>query len=195
MDKRTGVIEGYEKWLMALVQADEERFSCLCHILHDMSFIPMLEMDENRCEDGLGLRIEYAEMTSENSMEEDAVIDMLDDALGAGECTMLELMTTLAERLRYEMTDSQYEAGTGKWFMEMLVNVGLNQFDNRTLEDDPRGVSLADVQRRVYAVIFREYDINGEGGLFPLSWSRGDQRKTELLIQLNNYIEDHYDIC
>ena len=50
---RNGVIENYEQWLMVQVQVNAETHGKLCHILQDTAFEPIVEMDENRSEDGI----------------------------------------------------------------------------------------------------------------------------------------------
>ena len=42
------------------------------------------------------------------------------------------------------------------------------------------------------AIIWRTYDSNGYGGLFPLRNPREDQRKVELWYQLNAYLLEQF---
>ena len=44
-------------------------------------------------------------------------------------------------------------------------------------------------------VNLRKIGWDGEGGIFPLQCPREDQRSVELIIQMNDYIEENYDIC
>ncbi len=188
---RNGVIENYEQWLMVQVQVNAETHGKLCHILQDTAFEPIIEMDENRSEDGMRLRMEYSDEISKDESEAELICDQIDCQLGS--CTILELLVVLARMMEYEMLDSQYEAGVGKWFMELLMNLGIEDLTDEQLIFHPGQLSI--LQERLYKFIYRKYDWDGEGGLFPLMYAQGDQRRTELAIQMNRYLEENYDIC
>lgn len=181
----------YLCYLMNRAQMEAEGirgYLSLCSILQETEFLPILEMDENRCYDCRNLRRDYAEETGEPEYG-----DILDGLYGENG-TMMELMTVLAERMEFELADSEYEASTRKWFLEMMENCGLISVQNQDFEDDEDGVS--DMVRDILdTVIFRKFGWDGENGLFPLRYPRGDQRYNELITQLNNYIEENYDIC
>ena len=156
-----------------------------CKKLLDSIFLPILDMDGNRCVECLGIREEFSN-GSEN------VFDFLYEELGETG-TMLELLLILAEKMKYELADSQYEASTRKFFIEMLDNCGLsyyaqNQYYSQKDAED-------NVNKILYTVIFRDIGWDGEGGLFPLYLARRDQRRIELTAQMNDYLEENYDIC
>ena len=119
------------------------------------------------------------------------VNDILNDELCASG-TMMELFLILAEKMNYELADSQFESGTGKWFRELLQNCGLIEAVNDAFEDDRKEEEVHDI---LTTINFRKFGWDGEGGLFPLRCPRQDQRYTELVIQMNDYIEENYDIC
>ena len=174
----------------AQVEAEGMRgYLSLCSILQGTEFIPIVEMDENRCSDCRSLRMDFA-----NDVSEPEYMDILDGMLSENG-TMMELLTILAEKIEYEMADSEYEASTRKWFLEMLTNCGLGDADNGHFEEDSSGRLSEDVACILDTVIFRKFGWDGENGLFPLRWPRGDQRYEELIVQMNNYLEENYDIC
>lgn len=180
----------YLCYLMNRAQVDAEGsrgYLYLCEILQDTEFLPLLEMDENRCRDCEQLRQDYADDY------DDEAGDILDEIYGEN-CTMMELLVTLAERISFDLADSEYEASTRKWFLEMLENCGLAEFCNERHEENEEQFEDS-VRTILTAVIFRKIGWDGEGGLFPLRWPRQDQRYCELIIQMNNYIEENYDIC
>lgn len=180
----------YLKWLMAqcqLASDGSEGYSRLCGVMHSVCFLSLIEFDENRSEDGKDLRYEWAETTGGD-------ISRLNDSLSPYTCTMLELVLVLARRMAYEMLDSEYEAGIGKWVMEMLGNAGLATFRNDYFETE-REYSENRIRCVLNDIICRRYLPNGEGGFFPLERSPKDQRTTELLTQMNNYLAENYDIC
>ena len=181
----------YLSYLMNRAQVEAEGgrgYLSLCSVLQDTEFIPILEMDENRCSDCRGLRTDFAEDTGE---PEDG--DILDGLFGENG-TMMELLCVLAEKMEYEMADSEYEASTRKWFLEMIENCGLIAYDNEEFEADEDGASEY-VRDALTTVIFRKTGWDGENGLFPLRWAKSDQRYEELITQMNNYLEENYDIC
>lgn len=185
---------GYDKlkteylcWLMNRAHLDAEGpdgYLKLCETLQETEFVPQLEMDENRCEDCLDLRRAYALENGDEELEHRLII-----CLGWNG-TMLELLVILAEKMRYEMLDSEYEAGTRKWILEMLANCGLDIYKNERMEEEHPEVS--DILDRI---IFRQTGWDGEGSFFPLAYPMRNQRYVELITQMNNYLEENYDIC
>ena len=164
----------------------------LCETLQEIEFLPQTDMDENRSGECMGLRRDFAEYTY--AVEEEATIiaeDVLDGFYGENG-TMLELMTVLAEKMAFEMCDSQYEASVRKWFTEMLCNCGLDKhWCNSDFDIEGNEEIIKDT---IHSVIFRRYGWDGEGGFFPLNYPQYDQRKVEIIIQMNNYLEENYDI-
>lgn len=165
----------------------------LCETLQEIEFIPQTAMDENRSSECIEIRKDFAEheYAMYGSTAEDTAIDILDEIYGDNG-TMFELLTVLAEKMAFEMYDSQYEASTRKWFTEMLCNCGIiDQCTNEAFEKEGTEETIRDTMD---SVIFRRTGWDGEGGLFPLSYPQYDQRKVELIIQMNNYLEENYDI-
>lgn len=165
----------------------------LCGTLQDIPFLPQTAMDENRCGECMDLRRDFAEYcyTDEEDLIRDITLDILDQVYGENG-TMLELMTVLAEKMKYETCDSEYEADTRKWFTEMLVNCGIyGQCRNSCFEDDGTEEFIRSILNDIN---LRKTGWDGEGGFFPLVYPPYDQRKVELVIQMNNYLEENYDI-
>lgn len=172
--------EKYFEWLLNKAGVDDYR--CLCSILHEVIFYPIIEMDENRWEDGVKYRYDFA-----NTMEE---AEQINNELGG--CTMFELILSLAEKMSFDMQGSVFEAGTGKWFEELIGNLGLDMYtDSEIMTNEDAYYEVTDILERV---IFRRYKWNGEGGLFPLRDPDQDQRDVEIEIQRNLYLMENYDI-
>lgn len=178
-------MDGYFEWLLnrAGVGSGEYSYTYLCNILHDFTFYPQIEMDENRWEDGLRYREEYS---TETGMDAKALNDIL------GGCTVLELILSLAEKMHYETLDSIHEAGTEVWFEELISNLGLDMYTNRELMENEN--AYFEVEKILHRFLSRRYSRNGEGGLFPLRHPVCDQRHVELAIQMNDYIAENYDV-
>ena len=179
----------YLCYLMNRARIDAEGddgYLSLCQILQATDFFPILEMDENRCGECRALRHDFAE-----GMEE-GTLDILNDELCASG-TMMEIFLVLAEKMDFELADSEYEAGTGKWFRELLMNCGLiGAVNEKIAEDSGMEDRIMDI---LTTINFRKFGWDGEGGLFPIRCPREDQRYSQLTTQMNNYIEENYDIC
>lgn len=188
-----GITTEYLCYLMNRVGLEAEGddgYLRLCETLQKIEFVPQTAMDENRCSECAELREDFADKEYGG---EDRVIatTILYEALGENG-TVMELLTVLAEKMVFEMTDSQFEASTRKWFIEMILNCGLNPYMfNRDFEHEGNEEFIKDIVNRV---IFRKIGWDGEGGLFPLLYAQSDQRKAEYIIQMNNYLEENYDI-
>ena len=172
--------------------AGDNGYFHLCSAMMECPFVPVIDMDENRCYECGELRREFADSEwGYLTYYDDDPVDILDRIYGENG-TMLELFVVMAEKMKYNLEDSQYEEGTGKWFKEMLQNCGLLQSQNRQWEREGYEEYVLDI---LDTINYRKYGFDGEGGMFPLRWARQDQRYTELIVQMNNYIEENYDIC
>ena len=160
-------------------------YSVLCGIMLDTRFLPIVEMDENRSYECRSLRRDFADDYDHDAAD---ILDGLLDENG----TVMELFVVLAEKMNYDLADSEYEASTGKWFKEMLQNCGLIEMTNDALNSAVNRNEVTDI---LSAIVYRHTGWDGEGGMFPLRWARTDQRYEELIVQMNNYIEENYDIC
>lgn len=175
--------EEYFEWLLSKAQVDdgENGYRLLCGILHEVIFYPIVEMDDNRWQDGIEYRYEFAG---------DEQGDILSKSLGG--CTMLELMLSLAEKTAFDMEGSVFEAGIGRWFTELLENTGLDLYTDSELMNSES--AYFEVENILENIIFRRYRYNGEGGFYPLRDPEEDQRETELEMQRNHYLMENYDI-
>lgn len=160
----------YFEWLCHLVRG--EGHFCLLHTLFSISFFSIVPHDENRAQDGLWLRWEFA-----RDMQEDIP------------CTVLEMLIMLAKRVAYELQDSVNERDTGEIFWEMMHNIGLDSLDDDCFHEvEGRYI----VEETVRKVLDRTYRRNGDGGLFPLRKTTFDQREVELWYQAQAYICENY---
>ena len=179
--------KAYLEWLMDQMQIDRdgpEGYEKLCGVLMDIPFSWSIAMDSNRADEGRQLRGEWMG-DSGDTLKLRGVPDWT--------CTMMELLCVMARKLQYETLLSDYEAGIRKWFMELLSNIGLDEYINEAFDEDYDQFD-AETRATVDAVIFRQYGWDGEGGLFPLMYPQRDQRRIELTDQMNDYLEENYEI-
>ena len=134
--------------------------------LFTKEFVWIVANDDNRLEDGRDLRREFAGDNFDN-------IDP--DWLRLG-CSMLELLIGLSRRLSFEA-----EGEPRDWFWHLIENLGLGRFNDRDLDEK----TVDDAMERI---IWRTYNHNGSGGLFPLNNAPEDQTRVELWYQLCAYV-------
>lgn len=173
------LINEYFEWIYQLVCKDTKGLSyrkLLCK-LYDTPFNYTIAMDGNRAEDGVDLRYRFG---YECGFANSAVADYLDNK----DCSVLEMMVALAIRCEEHIMDNP-DIGdrTGKWFLDMIVNLGLEKmtddhFDKRYVES---------VLNRF---LNREYKRNGDGGLFTVHHSRIDMRSVEIWYQAMWYLDE-----
>lgn len=143
----------------------------LCHILFTTEFVWLVPNDDNRVEDGKALRFEFLDDQAMDVPEEHSY--WLD--LG---CSNLELMLALARRLDFET-----ERDVHSWFLELIKNLGLSRYHDAAA-DIPEDL----IKDTLDTFVWRTYDYNGDGGLFPLEHPEQDQRQIEIWYQLNAYL-------
>lgn len=162
----------YLPWLYGQVAEVKTRRSSrtywdLFRQLYSTEFVWFVPNDDNRAEDGRELRYEWAESSK---------IPVDPNWLTLG-CSFLELLIGLSRRLVFEA-----ESDVSVWFWHLIGNLGLTGFHDRS------NYNAQEVDDITSAVIWRTYDENGNGGLFPLRQSNHDQRKIELWYQLSEYL-------
>lgn len=139
--------------------------------LLDTKFVWLVPNDDNRCEEGIDLRYEFINEREIRNPDQ-AWLDL--------ECSMLELLLVLARHLSFEA-----DGEVSDWFWHLIETLDLMQYNDFKYPD--RGCKEV-IDRTVNRVIFRHYDADGRGGLFPLRHPTRDQRKVELWFQLNAYL-------
>lgn len=174
LNDRNKINSEYFKTLSDLVLCDHGDFTydLLIKELYVKNFYAIIERDKNRIYDGLNLREKY--------MGDDA--DYIE-----GECSVLEMMIALAQRIDNIMFDPDMGDGTARWFWEMIENLGLENFPDEDF-------STKAVDHIIDTFVDRKYDANGHGGLFPLEYpdSRIDQRDIEIWYQMQAYLNENY---
>lgn len=162
----------YLTWLYSQVANTRTRtgpktYWNLLQQLFRTEFVWFVPNDDNRAEDGRALR---AEWTAEEEIEVDR------EWLSLG-CNFLELLIGLARRLDFET-----DGGVSEWFWQLIENLGLSGFT------DAKYFEAEEVTDITHRVMFRSYDRDGNGGLFPLRRASKDQREVEIWYQLSEYL-------
>lgn len=164
--------EGYFNWLVSMVEPvsninPRRTHTLLLEQMFKKDFTWFVSNDDNRVEDGKELRNEFLDSYQ------------VDDIWRNAECSVLEMMIGLSRRLSFE--------GGGEadiWFWKLVDNLGLHQYS-----DDYYSDWIAEkVEIALDIMIDREYDHDGNGGLFPLHNTNADQREIEIWYQMSYYL-------
>lgn len=137
--------------------------------LFKKEFVWLIPNDDNRVEDGKFLRCEFLE---DLGLDEG---DIDPDWMALG-CSVLEMIIGLSRRLSF-----QAEGEPRDWFWILVNNLGIRYNDRRRLPTDL-------VEEVLDRLIWRTYEPDGRGGLFPLEFPDRDQRDVEIWRQLNTYL-------
>ena len=142
----------------------------LLSCLNSIEFRVVIPNDSNRAEDGIDLRRRYYLLTGRN-----ANMDC--------PCTVLEMMVALTIRCEESIMDNP-ELGnrTGQWFWSMIRTLGLSEMVDDRFDE-------LFVRNKIDIFLNREYEPNGEGGLFKIKHCRRDLRNVEIWYQLCWYLD------
>lgn len=168
----------YLEWLYAQVgsvklKRPERTYWALIKQLYTKEFVWIVPNDHNRIEDGQALRDEFMDAQGWEEIDE--------DWMGLG-CSMLELFLGLSRRLAFQTGHEPRE-----WFWHLIKNLDLAKYTDAVKRTPEVIEEINDTLERI---IWRTYNYDGSGGLFPLEEAPRDQRKTEIWYQLSTYLLD-----
>lgn len=173
--------ESYFIWLCKLV--DSERYSKvtsftkLLRQLHGTEFQYIIRQDYNREADGRDLRSRFCYELGYDDTNVKRYLDV-------GTASVLEVLVALSVRCEDQfMEDLEYGNRTSKWFWDMIENLGL-----KTMTDSNYDAEY--VRHILCRFMNREYEANGQGGLFTVHTDR-DMRSVEIWYQMCWYINEH----
>ena len=175
LDQDRNVEWEYLQWLgmqANIGNSNDPRYTygLLAEQLYRKEFRWSVENDDNRAENSLYLRETFQQEFG--------------GAPIVGPPSVYEVMISLAEKLAFDMSEESEDVGY--WFRILLENSGLDRFNDELYLQDFTTASAVD--NVVNKIIFRRYDSDGSGGLFPLKNPPEDQRGVELWFQLASYV-------
>jgi hypothetical protein len=139
----------------------------LLRYLDNKDFTYKLSLDENRAKDGVELRYRFSGR---------------DNLLKDRPCSILEMILALSLRCEeHIMCDDDIGDQTGKWFWDMIDNLGLSDMQ----DEDFNKVYTDNV---IYKFLNRQYQKDGLGGLFTVKNRNTDLRKVEIWYQMCWYL-------
>lgn len=177
---RNGISEAeYYNWLLGnITDADfnPSNYSTLMRLLYNTEFTWVIEEDENRAQDGIDLRVRYAEEMGYSHMEALYILNR--------PCSVLEMMIALACRTENQIMEDLFVGPRfGRWFKVMIASLGL-----RYETDDYFDENYVDYI--IQSFLKREYEEDGDGGLFRIRDHHVDMRREEIWTQMNWYLRE-----
>lgn len=165
----------FYNWIISKVYRPE--YDSLFRALWNAEFVAVMELDNNRLYDGIDLRYRFA---TENNIP----LSLVDIELDYECCSVLEMMVALALRIEETiMSDDDYGDRTSTWFWMMVKSLGLYYCTNENFQDEF-------VNSTISRFINRDYDSNGNGGLFTVSRPDRDLRYVEIWYQMCMFLDD-----
>lgn len=156
----------YFEWLISQIDipvGNPNTYNDLFSKMHNWEFAWTVPNDDNRVQDGADLRDEFLAGKSHS----------FDYGV-----SILEVLVALSRRLEF------IAGGYAKhWAWQLLENLRLNK------SSDPlTGKKAERADDILYALVWRTYSRDGQGGFFPLNYATEDQRKVEIWYQMNAYV-------
>lgn len=162
--------ESYFKWLCAkVIDTTVSNYWDLLKILHTTEFVWQVVGDRNRSADGLELRETFLREKFRQT----------DDEWFDEPCGLLEMIIAFCNRASF-----QTDMPIAEWFWVFMTNLHLEEY---------RRVGASDVDvidNILHNFVWRTYQADGYGGLFPLRKAKNDQREVELWYQFYQYVDD-----
>lgn len=164
---------------------NEKRYMTLMNVMYDTEFYYFVGNDVNRAEDGIALRITFANDYCKDRTKADEIVN---DIL-AGPCSVLEMLVAFAEKIDFAVMWNEEDGDRSSlWFWTMMENLDLLQYS-----DDNIGINyFNDIREKLVTMMDRRYDYSGRGGLFPLSHPNMDQRHVEIWYQMQYFMKEHF---
>lgn len=164
--------EEYYIWLLNKVGFKRRGYDRLMRCLYKIPFEYTINRDRNRVDDARELYFEFAD---ENRLERDK----------RHLPSVLEVLIALAIRIDTEYIGDPSDPDPECIFWEMCCNLGLEKYtDTKYIEDAVTSI--------IEAWLFRDFDMDGEGSIFPLKDPAHNQRNAEIWSQMQEYLSENY---
>jgi hypothetical protein len=163
--------EAYFNWLCAKVTSPYiNNYNDLLRILHTTEFVWTISGDRNRLQDGLELRDYFI---NESGYEK--------DPLWYNElCSVLEVLIAFAQRANF-----QTDIPVNDWFWKFMENLRLSEYRQQVSDLD-----RLEIDEILHCFVWRMYDENGYGSLFPMDGPHQDLRQIEIWYQFCAWVEE-----
>ena len=175
------ISKDYFNWLCKLIdyRGKVKIYKKTLGLLHEQDFVYILPKDGNRFEDGIDLRYRFG---NEKGVDSRDIADTLDIRA----CRVFEMMVALAVRMEdHIMYDPDKGDRQSKWFWVMFKNLGLEPMTNSKFDEH-----YADILEIIDRLNYREYEPDGEGGLFVTHDPTKNMLEAEIWYQMQQYLNE-----
>lgn len=158
----------YFEWLTSQIHTptNGKTYGELFSRMHNLEFVWIVPNDDNRVQDGLDLRAEFLHGTRRR--------------LALNGVSMLEILVSLSRRVAFTAGGDAEQ-----WAWRLIKNLHLHK------ASDPLSDTMSKrIDETLYALVWRTYQPNGQGGFFPLKYTDQDQTKIEIWYQMNAYVNE-----
>lgn len=159
------------------------RYMDLWRLLHQVPFHVEHPRDENRIGDAMELRRRFTNRRG-LTLEDDRYIDVF-EMENENQVSVFEVLLAFAMRIDLEYVGTPGEKHPDRVMLELIKNLGIDKFDGTQY-----GESF--VRNKLNRWMYREYNIRGIGGLFPVRQDSRDQRLLEMWDQMLSYVHENY---
>lgn len=171
----------YYNWLIQLVcpvKAKRQKYSKVLQVLYNREFYYYIPMDANREGRAIDFRYRFGcDMGYPNRV--------IADEIDIRPATVLEVMVETAVTMEETiMQDDDYGNRTDIWFWDMMTSLKLDMMTNDIFNE----AMANDIITRL---LERDYEENGEGGLFTVRRPFSDMRDVPIWAQANWYINEY----
>lgn len=169
--------EEYRSSMCAQLGNMATRMSKMLKLLHSIPFRYMIKMDRNRVANAVYYRNQWM---SDHSV----ALDVPDNFIMDGSCSVLELLFTFALKIDREYTSEDFIDHPEIFFWEFIENLNFNRQSNSNFDEKyVRGV--------IDAFITRSYDADGRyGNIFIIDDPEYDLRELQLWDQMQIYLTE-----
>lgn len=177
MDNFEKIWEEYRSSMCAQLGNMATRMSKMLKLLHSIPFRYMIKMDRNRVANAVYYRNQWM---SDHSV----VLDVPDNFIMDGSCSILELLFTFALKIDREYTSEDFIDHPEIFFWEFIENLNLNRQLNSNFDEKyVRGV--------IDTFITRSYEADGRhGNIFIINDPDYDLRELQLWDQMQIYLTE-----
>jgi hypothetical protein len=160
---RTTINQIYFEWLLTQIALPRDRtYNELLRRMHEFEFIWTVPNDDNRIQDALDLRGYFL---TEGKPHHPPV-------------SVLEVLISLSRHVAFTASGSPEQ-----WAWRLIKNLRLGKMSDPLTDYEHHKIGEV-----LYALVWRTYQSNGQGGFFPLQYPEEDQTKVEIWYQMNKYV-------
>lgn len=160
----------YFDWLCAKVLEERTRsYRRLLGVMYRTEFVWVVPADKHRVADGIELRNVFLKETN---------VQMTDLPWNQP-CSIFEMLVAFSGRASFQTDMPEKD-----WFWIFMSNLKLDKVRRVT------SGTMRKIEEILYTFVWRIYEPNGLGGLFPMNRTEKDQREVELWYQLHEWIDE-----